>query len=133
MSSAGVVLAKRILARHGARRDLRLWRNETAGAWTGKRVGTNSEGHALIKHARMIQAGLCNGSADLIGIREHEIDVGPHSIYIGQFVALEIKAPGDRISEEQLRFLEVVQALGGIGEVVESVEDVDRILGEPPK
>ena len=121
MSAPGVVLANRILARHGSRPDLRLWRNETAGAWVGKRIGGTTGGDTILRGARMIQAGLCRGSADLIGLTD-----------TGRFIALEVKASGDRLSAEQITFLGVVNDLGGIGEVVESVADADLILGEPP-
>lgn len=115
-------LILRILAEHGARPDLRLWRNETFGGWVGKLAGRTRGGDVVLRGARMVQSGLCVGSADLIGIT-HE----------GQFIALEVKTGTGRPTPAQLSFLAVVRDLGGIGEVVRSVEDVTRILGAPPQ
>ena len=121
--SAGSILTDKILARHGARSDLRLWRNETSGAWVGAVGGRTTKGGIILRPgARLIQAGLCIGSADLIGLRND-----------GVFLALEVKAPGDKLKKEQRVFLTVVKMLGGVAAVVTSVEDVDAILGEPPK
>jgi hypothetical protein len=111
-------IIRRILAEHGARPDLRLWRNETAGAWVGRVVGRTREGHVVLQGARQIQAGLCVGSSDLIGI-------GPG----GQFLALEVKSERDRVRPAQRTFLERVAILGGLAEVVRSPEDVARVLG----
>ena len=122
-SKEGVLIGK-ILLKHGSRPDLRLWRNETAVAWVGKRRGTTERGDiVLFKGANRILAGLCVGSADLIGLREPR----------GQFIALEVKTKGVKVEEHQSKYLAVVRALGGIGEVVRSVDDVTKILGEPPR
>jgi hypothetical protein len=42
-----------------------VWRNETAGVWVG-RVIHQSHGTVNIAEARKIQAGLCEGGADII-------------------------------------------------------------------
>jgi hypothetical protein len=47
----------------------------------------------------------------------------------GRFVAIEVKRPGGRISQEQERFLEAIRRHGGIGFVARSVEDVIESLG----
>ena len=115
-------LIDRILAKHGARPDLRLWRNETALTWVGKRKRTTKTGDTVLhRGARRMSAGLKKGSADLIGIRQG-----------GQFVALEVKTEGVRTSDTQKRWLAVIRDLGGLAAVVRSVEDVDEVLGEPP-
>lgn len=116
MASPENNLIRAILAEHGARPDLRLWRNETAGAWVGSYVGRTTLGHTVLAHARQIQAGLCVGSSDLIGIHE------------GRFVALEVKAGKDRLRPEQVTFLRVISELGGLSAEVRSVDDVTRVL-----
>ena len=122
-ASAGSILTAEILKRHGARADLRLWRNETAGAWAGKSVKVDAQGYRMLAPgSSFIYAGLCKGSADLIGV-----GLG------GRFIAIEIKAKGDRVSDIQTRFLQTVRDLGGIAFIAESVADVDRELGPPPK
>lgn len=114
-------LTKMILARHGARPDLRLFRNETAGAWVGKKVGQSGR-DVTLRHARMIQAGLAPGSSDLIGIADD-----------GRFIALEVKTGSGRPTKEQESFLALVASMGGIAGVVRSVGDVDTLLGPPPE
>ena len=117
--SAGVALQKRILARHGARPDLRLWRNESGLFWAGK--PHYAAGSVTLQPFTRVKAGLCKGSADLIGLTD-----------TGRFIALEIKTAGDRLDDRQRRFLDLIIEMGGIGAVVESVDDVDRVLGAPP-
>lgn len=75
-----------------------LWRNQAGAAQTP---------------GGWVRYGLCPGSADLIGI------VAPH----GRFLALEVKGPHGRASAEQVMFLALVERMGGVGEVVRSVEE----------
>ena len=129
-SKEGVLISK-ILAKHGARPDLRLWRNETAVAWVGKRKGVTMDGHlVLFRGANRILAGLCVGSADLIGISMEAI--GPRD-YIGVFYAIEVKTEDVPTTPKQKDFLAMIEDLGGVGVVVKSVEDVTALFGEPPK
>jgi hypothetical protein len=65
------------------------------------------------KDGRPTRAGLCVGSSDLIGV------VAP----LGKFLALEVKRPGEKATEQQQKFLEVVRMAGGIAAVVTSVEE----------
>lgn len=87
-----------IRKRLGREPGLVLWRNSTGVAQTEDRT---------------IRYGLAVGSADLIGI------LAP----AGRFVALEIKTPTGRVSEEQRLFLALVQRQGGFGAVVRSVDE----------
>lgn len=120
-ASPETVLIRAILARHGARPDLRLWRNETAGAWVGKVAGRTKLGHLVLSGAKQILAGLCVGSADLIGIRAG-----------GQLLAIECKTGSQDLEPAQRTFRDVVVALGGLHVLARSVEDVDAALGPPP-
>jgi len=94
-----------------------VWRNETAGAWVGK-VIHQSHGTVTIADARMIQAGLCVGGADIIGIH-------PGS---GRMIAIEVKSATGRATPEQVRFIETVRACGGISGVARSVEDALQLI-----
>ena len=118
-----------ILMEHGARPDIRVWRNETGGVWVGKQAGKTREGHVVLKGARMIQAGLCKGSSDLIGLRAHTITPDDVGATIGQFVAVEVKRPGARgPTREQETFIDVVNRLGGVAGVVRSAVDLEHLL-----
>jgi len=47
----------------------------------------------------------------------------------GKFIAIEVKRPGGKVSNEQARFLEKVEDAGGVGFVATSAEEVIRRLG----
>lgn len=117
-------LTDEILAAHGARPDLILWRNATAKAWVGKYTGRTVMGEVTLLGGVMIHAGLCEGSSDLIGILKDRDGRG-------RFVALEVKMSNTRTTTEQERFLAAVRDMGGIAAVVRSLEEVTYHLGEP--
>jgi len=81
-----------------------LWRNET--------------GSLKAPNGRMVHFGLCPGSADLIGI------IRPQ----GQFLALEVKLPGQYPRRDQKHFLEHVRSMGGVAHVVTSVQQTLSLL-----
>ena len=63
-----------------------------------------------------VRYGLAVGSSDLIGIITTLFD----GCRVGRFLALEVKRPGERATKDQLLFLHLVQARGGVGAVVGS-------------
>ena len=82
--------------------DLVLWRNN---------CGFDAE--------RKVRYGVGNpGGADLIGV------------YRGRFVAVEVKTPTGRQSDEQRTFQQLVERKGGIYVVLRSVEDAERWIAE---
>lgn len=99
----------------------------TRGSELGMRLWRNNVGALPDRMGRMVRYGLCNESprmnasiksSDLIGIRP--VLIGPEHLgtIIGQFVAREVKEEdwrysGDTHEQAQLRFLEIVLALGG--------------------
>lgn len=111
-------LINRILVAHGARPDVRLWRNVTAYAWVGKKIGYFGK-RVVLDPCQPIEAGLCEGSSDIIGICR------------GRFVAMEVKTGRQQPTTKQKRFIAQVLALGGIAGVVRSVEDATALLAPP--
>ena len=114
---------------HCGRGATRLFRNNVAGAWVGQsRRFSRSEtvivqpGDVLIRNARPLHAGLCEGSSDLIGwtVRDGR----------AVFVAIEVKAERGRVTPEQQRFIDVVREAGGVAGVARSVEDARAILSD---
>lgn len=93
-------IQRAILAALGARPDVRIFRNEVGRAFDPK---TNSH----------VTFGLCVGSSDLIGI------VAP----TGRLLALEVKSATGQPTQQQLRFVEMVNQMGGVGRIVRSVDD----------
>ena len=97
--------------------DCLVWRNETAGAWVG-RVLHSEQGAVTLANSRMLQAGLCKGSSDIIGIHKPS----------GRFLAVEVKTTKGRTTKEQTNFLNAVQKAGGIAGVARSVQDALELL-----
>ena len=93
---------------------VRLWRNN---------VGALRDGRG-----QLVTYGLCKGSSDLIGLRQ--VLIGPE--HLGQtlavFTAIEVKAPGGRLREEQRSFLALVEAFGGYAGEARSVDEATRVL-----
>lgn len=62
------------------------------------------------------------GSADILGILKPS----------GRFLAIEVKKPGGKPSEEQIAFLCAIRDAGGVAIVAQSLDDVRKVL-YPPK
>ena len=115
--------------------DTRLFRNNTGMGWQGKVISDNrvitpkgATRRVVIEDARPLHAGLVKGSADLVGWRSLVIDESHVGQRVAVFVAIEVKAPGGRASDEQERFIRNAMNAGGIGGVVYSVDDACLLL-----
>jgi len=99
MSEAAVL--KRVML-EASKMGLLLWRNNTG---------------ALKDHqGRLVRYGLCVGSSDLIGI------------YKGRFVAIEVKAPGKKPTEEQYKFMQAIVNNGGIAFWIDDEKNLKSLL-----
>ncbi len=96
-------VVREILARCGARRDCRIWSNNSGMA-------------RALTHDGMIHFGL-KGSADIIGIHEG-----------GTFLAFEVKTGEARQSKAQLAFEKMMRDFGGIYMVVSSADEAEKWL-----
>lgn len=110
-----------------SRGPTRLFRQNTGQGWVGQsRRFSRSEtvivqpGDVLIRNARPLHAGLCEGSSDLIGWTQRD--------GAAVFTAIEVKAERGRVTQEQAQFVEVVTAAGGIAGIARSVEDAHRLI-----
>jgi len=111
-------LTKEVMLRFGSRPDVRLFGNETAGAWTGKMIERSGQ-VVVLDRASFVQFGLAKGSADIVGI-------GP----AGRFLSFELKTGRGRMTDEQRAWLAMVRRFGGISAEVRHVDDVERALAE---
>ena len=110
-----------------SRGPTRLFRQNTGQGWVGQsRRFSRSEtvivqpGDVLIRNARPLHAGLCEGSSDLIGWTQRD--------GVAVFTAIEVKAERGRVTPEQAQFVEVVTAAGGIAGIARSVEEAQRLI-----
>ena len=112
-----------ILLRLGSRPDVRLFRNNSAGAWGGE-VICRTPTTITIANPYPIHAGLFKGSADLIGWRVRYFNAIPFA----QFLSCEVKKPGGQVRPEQLLWEAAVKKAGGIAGIVRSVEEAEGLL-----
>jgi hypothetical protein len=77
----------------------------------------------VVRQGRPLRAGLCVGSSDLIGYRKVD--------GVAQFVALEVKNATRGPTAEQERFLDHIQAAGGVSGIVRSIDAARTLLGVP--
>ena len=97
---------------HGPTRLLRV----NAGvAWQGTVIERTPQRLVLARPYAIRLAA--PGVSDLIGWTEG-----------GRFVAVEVKGPRGRVTDEQAAFLELVQRSGGLAGVARSVEEAREIL-----
>ncbi len=97
---------------HGPTRLLRI----NAGvAWQGT-VIERTEHRLVLARPYAIRLA-APGVSDLIGWTEG-----------GRFVAIEVKAPRGRLTDEQAAFIELVRRSGGLAGVARSVDDARAIL-----
>lgn len=83
-----------------------FWKNTSSGFFDGRRFRKHKSPFAI------------NGTSDVLGVLNG-----------GRFIALEIKDKGDA-TDEQKAFIKKVQALGGLGAVVRSVDQTQQALKE---
>ena len=97
---------------HGPTRLLRI----NAGvAWQGTVIERTPQRLVLARPYAIKLAA--PGVSDLIGWTEG-----------GRFVAIEVKAPRGRVTDEQAAFIELVRRSGGLAGVARSVEEARAIL-----
>ncbi len=107
---------------------MRLFKNETGAAYRGS--VTRHGGSVVINKATMVKYGLCNGSSDLIGFRTVRITEDMVGKDVAQIVALEVKAEKGRATDEQQRFIKMINDHGGLSGIVRSLEEAQKILQE---
>ena len=94
----------------------------------GGRLFRNQVGAYALANGRYLRSGLAPGSADLIGWTPVTVTPDMVGRTLAVFTSIEAKAPGGRVQENQLAWLDAVLAAGGIAGIARSAEDVNRIL-----
>ncbi len=102
------------------------------GSTLGLRIFRNQVGTYQLKDGTYLTSGLCVGSSDLIGYLPITITPAMVGRHVALFVAVEAKGPKARTqkarAEKQQQFLEVVNAAGGFGVQVRSVDELAQKL-----
>lgn len=129
-------IQKRIQVALSKLAGLITFRNNTGTGWQGK-TERGKFGALIIREPRPLDAGLCKGSADLIGWRSIVITPDMVGRRVAIFAAVEVKARSGRLTAEQRAFLEAVWRAGGIAGVArseaEAVALAEGFNGRPEK
>lgn len=107
--------------------NARMFRNNVGVGWIGQQLVTRP-GTVLLKDARPLHAGLCEGSSDLIGYTTIEVTPEMVGRQIAVFTALEVKTPTGRATPKQLNFIEQVRKSGGIAGIARSPEEAANLI-----
>ncbi len=109
-------------------RDVTLFRNNVGTAWTGD-ASTLRDGSVLIRNPRILHAGLCVGSSDLIGWRSLTITPEMVGQQVAVFSAVEVKGPKGRATAGQIHFINQLIKAGGFGVIAKNANDAKKGLG----
>jgi len=123
------------MSEHAIQNEIRLgisgkatmFRNNVAVSWVGD-VTELKDGSVLIRNARRLHAGLCEGSSDLIGWRSLIITPDMVGERVAVFAALEVKSKTGRATAGQKNFCERVIEAGGLAGIVKSLDDAKKAL-----
>lgn len=85
-------------------------------------------GDAVVRHARVLHAGLCKGSSDMIGW--HSVVVTPEMVgrRVAVFCAVEAKDGSGRVDVDQQNFIDQVRLAGGRAGIARNGDDAVAIL-----
>lgn len=124
-------LLKKILV-HYTKKYGRLFRQNVGTGYIGKterypdmRSVLVYPGDIVIRNARPLQAGLCKGSSDLIGLTPLQITSDMIGKIVPVFTAFEVKTGKLKATKEQKYFIDFVKSMGGLSSVVYSIEDIE--------
>lgn len=123
-----------------------VWRNQVGTGWQGSNPlgpvpnrplratdlpaarAALQPGDVILRHPRMLTAGLCPGSSDLICLQRLTITPEHVGQTVGRFVAIEVKVPGKNAEPAQRTFIDNVNGAGGVAGVARSAEEAWRLL-----
>lgn len=93
------------------------------------RLMRNNCGALLNRNGQLIRFGLGAGTSDLIGFAS--ITITPEMVgkKVAVFIGAEVKL-NSAATEEQVRFLDMVERFGGIGVLARSPQDVRGAIGQ---
>ena len=112
---------------------VRLFRNSVGVGYVcrGKPVRLK-DGRLLLKGASAVRFGLAVGSGDTIGFRQVTITTEMVGRTVAVFLSAEAKSDTGRgrVGDDQARWRDFINRMGGIALVFESAEELERALAE---
>jgi hypothetical protein len=112
----------------------KIFRNNVGVGWAGKaekqtrsRLVQVHPGDVVVRNARPLRAGLCVGSADLIGWVPVVITQEMVGTTVAVFLSLEVKTDTGVLTVEQRRFGDAVISDGGRAGVARNSSDAVQI------
>lgn len=119
----------------GSRPDCRIFRNNTAQGVVGNvtwvrqpTTVTLHPGDAIVRRARILHAGLAEGSSDLIGPVSVLVTPSMVGSTVGLFAGLEVKDTDGRASPEQIAWDAMLRRFGARSGIVRSVDEAIAIV-----
>ena len=94
-----------------------VWPQNTGMGWAGTIIGRTPTTITLLD-PRPLRAGLCTGSADILGIAPD-----------GRFLSVEVKSRRGRATPEQITFRDAVLRARAIAGIVRSVDEALALVG----
>lgn len=115
---------------------VRIFRNNVGMGWIGESQRFSRKtpvmcnaGDVLIRNARPLHAGLCEGSSDLIGWTKKQVTPDMVGKPVAVFTAIEAKkSERARVTAAQLNFISQVRQAGGIAGLASNPENVTYII-----
>jgi len=103
-----------------------------SGKLPGVRLFRNTVGAVRAQSGRFLRYGLGVGTPDIIGWRRVLVTPDMVGKSMAVFVGVEVKAPGEEPTEEQLRFLRDLHEAGGIAGWADSLDAaLPLVSGQP--
>lgn len=106
--------------------DTRLLRQQAGNLWAGEATKLR-DGSVLIRNPRRVEVGF-PGLSDLGGWTTVTVTPDMVGRRVAVYLAVEVKTPRGRVSDEQETFIALVRAAGGRAGVARSVEDAEKII-----
>jgi len=113
------------------------FRNNTGMGWAGKaeriykkQSVTVFPGDVIVRKARPLHSGLCEGSSDIIGVKPVVITQEMVGQTVGVFVACEVKTKTGPVRVKQKTFIDNINKAGGNAGIVRSVDDVEGFISD---
>lgn len=117
---------------------IRVFRQNVGVGWCGQvqkiaratTVFVNA-GDVVVRNARPLHAGLCEGSSDIVGWKSVTITPDMVGRRVALFLAGEVKNPnGGKLREAQRNFLRVVSEAGGLAAEVRSDAEAMAVFAD---